>query len=67
MTTKRKIIAWVVGVLLCAPGMLAFNDSYEHITTNFVGIIYIYLLITFAPRILPKWMIDDFATPTKLD
>lgn len=67
MSTKREIIALAVGAILAAPGIcMLFNESCNY-AVNLLGLIYFVLLFTYAPRFLPKWIIDYFKTPPEVD
>lgn len=52
----KKIIFWIWLTILSFPAILVFNDNYDTLHLNFVGLLYCYLLYKNWDRLLTEWM-----------
>lgn len=67
MTLTKKITAWTVALILSIPAIMVFNDNYDTIHYNFIGLAYCLLMVKIHRRILPQWMVDYFHEDIDLD
>ncbi len=58
MSIKRKILAEIIMIVLAAPACMIFNNDYEAIHYNIIGIAYAYLMVKIHRLIIPKWVMD---------
>ena len=67
MTLTKKIAAWAVAALLSIPAILVFNDNYDTVYYNLIGLAYCWLMVKIHRHILPKWMVDYLHEDVDLD
>lgn len=60
MTKTRKITAWVMMVAIMLPAFAIFNDNAEAFMWNVLGLVYVAAAIAYAPKILPRWVVEYF-------
>lgn len=67
MTLTKKITAWTVAMFLAIPAIMVFNDNYDTVYYNFIGLAYCWLIAKIHRYILPQWMVDYFHEDIDLD